>query len=55
MKTKFRFSAKRKAKKELIEKIRANSEKIGENDYLNADGRRFVVSGKHFIIYEPCN
>lgn len=54
---KFKFAAKRKAKRELVEKIRANDSfrKIGENDYLNADGRRFVVSGKHFLVYEPCN
>ena len=54
---KFRFAAKKKAKKNLIEKIRSNDSfrKIGENDYLNEKGQRFVVSGKHFLVYEACN
>ncbi len=54
IKMKFRFMSKRKAKRELIEKIRAGGRKLGENDYLQ-DGKRFVVSGKHFLIYEECN
>ncbi len=50
----YRLVRKQKAKRELIEKIRGSGKKIGENDYIHS-GRRFVVSGRHFLVYRDFN